>query len=419
MQITREYAHGGNYDVIVCGGGPAGTAAAIACARRGVKTLLLEQGGCLGGLWTRGLLTWLIDTFEKGPLLDELMEQLTAYADGKAFPAMPRFTADTEKTKLVLENLCQQSGVELRYHTLVTGAVCREGKLSAVLTESKSGPQCFSGTVFVDATGDGDLGCFAGADFALGNEAGKTQPLSLIAHVGGVDKSAFGSYDSRYVKSKETKQRLLADMARSGIAPSYNAPLLAVLSDKYETYGFMANHEYASGQDADQITQATLRGRQELHKIADALREQGGIWKDLRITATGDMIGVREGRRLKGLYRVCAEDVRAGQQFPDGICTVGFMTDIHKLSGDMPPESRKKYGKDHPPYQIPLRSLISGDVENLLMAGRCISGDFVAHASYRVAGPAFRTGEVAGLLAAYCVQNGKLPGTVTDPRVFL
>ena len=121
------------------------------------------------------------------------------------------------------------------------------------------------------------------------------------------------------------------------------------------------------------------------------------------------MIGVREGRRLKGLYKITADDVADGRSFDDGICTVTFNTDIHALSPEKGNAFEKKYGTKHPPYQIPLRSLISADLDNLMMAGRCISGDFVAHSSYRVGGPAFRTGEVAGICAAYCVKNAVFP----------
>lgn len=417
MKITVDYKEGKSFDVVVCGGGPSGVAAALSCARRGADVLLIEQGGCLGGFWTRGLLTWLIDTFGKGELMDELMETLVREADGKKFPEMPRFTADTEKTKLVLEKLCMNAGVNVLYHTFVSGAVVKDRKINAVLTESKSGRICYSGKIFIDATGDGDLSYFAGADFDIGNEDKKTQPLSLIAHVGGVDLDKIEPYDNRYTPNKAAKAAILADMKEAGVAPSYKAPLIAVLSEKYRTFGFMANHEYTSGLDATSLTEATMHARTEIHTIVDALREGGGMWKDLHVVNTADMIGVREGRRIRGLYRLTADDVNQGRCFEDGICTVGFMTDVHDLSKDDGGKERKKYGQDHPPYQIPMRSLVSADIKNLLMAGRCISGDFVAHSSYRVAGPAFRTGEVSGLIAAYCVKNGVDPCDVTDPSV--
>ena len=167
----------------------------------------------------------------------------------------------------------------------------------------------------------------------------------------------------------------------------------------------MANHEYGSALDARVLTDSTLDGREEIHRIVDALREGGEMWKNLHVTATADMIGVREGRRIKGLYTLTSDDVRLGSSFDDGICTVTFNTDVHAMKADGKTAIESKYGNLHPPYQIPLRALVSADFDNLLMAGRCISGDFVAHASYRVGGPAFRTGEVAGAYAAYCAVN--------------
>lgn len=416
MRITIDYKKGGEYDVIVCGGGPSGVAAAVSCARKGASVLLVEQGGCLGGFWTRGLLTWLIDTFEKGDLLDEVMQRLTEEADGRSFPNMPRFTADTEKTKLVFERLCGEAGVNVLYHTMLSDVVTENARIKAILTESKSGHVYYTGKMFIDATGDGDLSCFAGAKYEIGNEDGKTQPMSLIAHVGGVDADGFLPYDSRYTPNKQAKAAILDDMKRVGIDPSYRAPLIALLSEKYQTFGFMANHEYKSGLDSVQLTQATIEAREEIHAVTDALRSCGGIWNDLHVVSTADMIGVREGRRIRGLYKLTAEDVKCGRSFDDGICTVGFMTDVHDLSKDGGEKERAKYGKDHPPYQIPARSLISADLENLLMAGRCISGDFVAHSSYRVAGPAFRTGEVSGLIAAFCVNNGIKPAEIENAK---
>lgn len=408
MKIAKEYSFGGRYDIVVCGGGPSGVAAAVSAARKGAKTLLIEQGGCLGGFWTRGLLTWLIDTFGKGALMDEVMERLEKEADGKRFPNKSRFTADTEKTKLVFERMCLESGVDFLYHTFVSGAVTDKRLVRSVLTESKSGPCYYDATVFIDATGDGDLGFLCGASYEIGNEERTTQPMSLIAHVDGVTICGT-AYDSRYAPGKEAKAKLLEDIARAGLVPSYRYPHLAVLSEKYNSIGFMVDHEYGSGLSVKDVTEGTVRAREEIHKIVDGLREQGGVWKDLRVTATADMIGVREGRRIKGLYRITADDVSRGQMFDDRICTVTFNTDVHALSPEKGKAFESRYGTKHPPYQIPLRSLISADFDNLMMAGRCISGDFAAHASYRVGGPAFRTGDAVGGCAALCIEKGMLP----------
>ncbi len=418
MQITINCKFGGKYDTIVCGGGPAGLAAAVSSARKGAKTLLIEQGGCLGGFWTRGLLTWLIDTFDKGELLDEVMERLIKNADGKKLHYMSRFTADTEKTKLEFERLCKESGVDVLYHTFVSDAVVEENTVRSVITESKSGHVYYEASIFIDATGDGDLGNLCGASYEIGNESGKTQPMSLIAHIDGVNISGT-DYDSRCTENKVAKAKIIEDLKSAQLTPSYAAPLLAVLSEKYHTLGFMVNHEYGIGLDAKSITESTFDAREEIHKIVDGLKESGGTWNDLRVTATADMIGVREGRRIKGIYKLTKEDVASGRKFDDGICTVTFNTDIHALSSEKDKAFENKYGRKHPPYQIPLRALISAELNNLMMAGRCISGDFVAHSSYRVAGPAFRTGEVAGACAAYCAKNAIFPYSVKNPSDFL
>ena len=237
--------------------------------------------------------------------------------------------------------------------------------------------------------------------------------MSLVCQLGGLNYQDIAPFDSR--RSKDAKPAMLAELSRAGITPSYRSPLLAVLSEENGVYSFMVNHEYRSGLRAQEVTEATQTARQELHRIVDGLRSLGGIWKDVHIASTADAIGVREGRRIRGLYTLTAEDVYSGRQFPDGICQVFGGTDIHSLK---PGESAFEKSHSSPGcYQIPLRCLISANIPNLLMGGRCISGDFVAHGSYRVAGPAFRTGEVAGLLAAHCALTGNDPRVVTDPNI--
>ena len=411
MEITRNYKTVDVHDVVVCGGGPAGVAAAVAAARKGAKTLLIERGGCLGGFWTRGLLTWLIDTEGKEGLINEVMDRLEEAADGKRVPSPKRFTADTEKTKLLFETLCREAGVQVLYHTMVCDVKTECNRITHVLTESKNGPVAYGAQYFVDTTGDGDLGFFAGASFELGNGEGQTQPMSLVCQLGGIDYEGIAPFDSQ--RSKGTKPAMLQQLEQAGLEPSYRAPLLAVLSQKYESYGFMVNHEYRSGLRTEDVSESTMDARQELHRVVDGLRALGGIWENVHITATADAIGVREGRRIKGLYTLTGEDVYAGRRFDDGICNVFGGTDIHGLK----PGAAFEKAEKHSGYQIPLRCLVSAEIPNLLMGGRCISGDFVAHGSYRVGGPAFRTGEVAGLLAAYCAGSGTAPSAVADPAV--
>ncbi len=140
----------------------------------------------------------------------------------------------------------------------------------------------------------------------------------------------------------------------------------------------------------------------------DALRSLGGIWKDLRVVATAEHIGVREGRRIRGLYSVSTEDLVKGARHEDAVCRVTFPVDVHSTD---PKVSKGITGEKvrAKPYDVPYRALVAKDAENLLMAGRCISGDFIAHSSYRVTGNSVPMGEAAGAAAAVAAARGALP----------
>ena len=162
----------------------------------------------------------------------------------------------------------------------------------------------------------------------------------------------------------------------------------------------MADHEYGvSGINRADVTKATLAARKEIHASVNALRKSGGPWKTVHIVATPEQIGIREARRLHGRYTLTLEDILAGRKFDDAVCRVTFCIDIHSTNPNKTKGIAKAPGKVKP-YDIPLRALIAKDLDGLYFAGRCISGDFFAHASYRVTGNAVATGEGAGKAAA-------------------
>jgi hypothetical protein len=204
-------------------------------------------------------------------------------------------------------------------------------------------------------------------------------------------------------------------MAKAGVEPSYAFPSIARINDHLFLLG--ANHEYkVSALSAADITRATLAGRQEINKLVNALKSLGGVWGNLQLVATSEQIGVREGRRIKGLYELRIDDLIAGSEFSDATCKCNFGVDVHSTN----PEKSKgisSHGKfKTKPYDIPLRAQISKDIKNLLMAGRCISGDFLAHSSYRVTGNAVPMGEAAGRLAAECALNNISPHHINHPK---
>ena len=404
-------------DVVVCGGGPAGIAAAIAAAREGASVRLIESAGNLGGILTTGLLSWVLDCGNKSGLMDELVERLIADGFGRRARG-PNFIADTERVKLVLEAMAEEAGVKTRLYTSVVAAdVDAETGISHAITESKSGREAWAGKVFVDCTGDGDLGYLAGCGYDKGHpETGKMQPMTLMMQVIGPDPHEVETYDNTILRSDgSAKRKMREEMERAGVSPSYPKPPLFHIADNH--YILMTNHEYdVDGTDADDLTGATIDARKELHRIVDALRGLGGVWSDLKIVATGARIGVRETRRLHGLYTITKDDLIRGARFDDGICRVHFGFDVHATSRET------KSGFEHPPeksqpYDIPLRSLIARDVANLTMGGRCISGDFWAHSSYRVTGDAVVIGEASGRVAAVAARQGVRPAEVDATKV--
>ena len=265
--------------------------------------------------------------------------------------------------------------------------------------------------MFIDCTGDGDLGALAGCKFDLGRpDNGATQPMSLMALLTGPPLDAVAQFVGGEAEQRQlgkAKANLLAEMRRAGVDPSYQDPTIFCIRDGF--YAMMANHQYnALPTDAASVTAATLEARREVHRIVDALRASGGPWGNLRLVATAEQIGTREGRRIHGRYQVVAEDLKRGAAFDDAICHVRFGIDVHSTdSAKTKAIEAKPFASK--PYDIPLRALIARDVDGLLMAGRCISGDFIAHSSYRVTGNAVPMGEAAGITAALAAAGNVTP----------
>ncbi len=415
-EAARELPVAGEFDVIVCGAGPAGVAAALAAARRGAKTQLIEVHGCLGGIWTAGALSWILDSGNKTGIMAELWKELGQRGARSVTPTGKGTNAyDVEAMKLMLEDLCAGAGVTIRLHTRVCAALKNSaGRVEHAITESKSGREAWRGKMFVDCTGEGDFAAQAGCGFDLGHPETKlTQPMSLMALVAGLVPGEI----TRYYHSEETasnwnltKDNLRAEMERGGHSPSYAKPTLFHI--RGDLFALMTNHEYGVlGTSAADVSRATVHARKEINALLDGLRGLGGIWKNLRLVATAEQIGVREGRRIHGLYTVTAEDLREGRRHADAVCRATFGIDVHATN----PKKEKgieKAGFRPKPYDIPLRALIAKDVGGLMMAGRNISGDFLAHSSYRVTGNSVALGEAAGRVAALAAKANCLPQDV-------
>ena len=412
---ARSIPVAGEYDVVVCGGGPAGTAAAIAAGRCGAKTIVLESQGCLGGIMTTGMMPKIINGIGKGGFLKELVDELAALDT----PVI-NDVCDPESVKYLFERLCAESRVDIRYHTTICqvfsdGNFDRPG-LRAVVTESKSGREAWVGKLFIDCTGDGDIGRFSGCSVDFGNpETGRTQPASLCAMVGGIPYDRISNFVHQGTGKEDERRNLFALFEKLGKPTSYTLPSLFLL-EEVGRYICMSTHQYGvSPFDAQAVTDATIAARKEIHEQIKVLNDSpDDVWKSLKLYATADRLGIREGGRIKGLYTVTVDDIRGGKCHEDAVCSISAAVDIHTTRPDSDSKSAfSDGGIKVSTYDIPLRALISKEVPNLLMAGRCISGDFYAHASYRILGGAIPMGEGAGKYAAWLVKNNLIPSAET------
>lgn len=339
--------------------------------------------------------------------MQEVLDRLNRIDPNSSHPHRARSAYDVEAMKFLLESMATEAGIRVRLHTRVAATLVNtQGRLTHVVTESKSGREAWTARMFVDATGDGDVAAQAGCRFSVGHpDHGEAQPMSLMALLTGIDPEQVRDFHSRNTSAQrqESKINLCKHLTESGHAPSYGAPTLFCIHDNL--FALMANHEYGvSALDADEISEATMRARAEINSMVRALRNSGGAWRNVALVATAEQIGIREGRRILGRYTVTEEDLMSGRKHDDAICSATFCIDIHSTN----PNRGKSFDKGNRsvlPYQIPLRAAQPADIEGLLLAGRCISGDFFSHASYRVTGNSVAMGESVGQHAARMARN--------------
>ena len=409
-------------DVIVAGGGPAGIAAAVSAARAGAKVRLFEMHGALGGVWTSGFLGCLID-FDKSETDREILrrlKELGALRDRNPRRTNARtatFVYDPESMKVVCEEMCAEAGVEFCLHTAVVAAYRDPSgrNIGTVVTESKAGRRAWRAKAYVDCTGDGDLAALCGCGFDIGGPGGTNdQPASLCAMVMSPHPDRIAPYvvnhpsnfDAHGRQVESAKRKMHVEMVRAGLDPSYSMPTLFMVREG--VYVWMMNHVYGlKVDDAAGIARETVRARREVLEGARALARLGGAWEGFCVVATAEQLGHRAARRIHGRYTLTAADVQSGAVFPDAVTTSNFTVDVHATTAA---GNRKAaygtMGVKARPFQIPLRACMAKDIDNLYLAGRCISGDFIPMASYRVTGSAVAMGEAVGRAAAARVRTG-------------
>ena len=408
------------YDVVVVGSGSAGSTTAIAAARVGARTLLVERMGFLGGISTA-----VLDTFYAfytpgaaprrviGGIAWEAAALLAA--EGAAFErpntygAGTGITYDPEVLKRTWETLALQAGVEVLLHTWVTGVeLDADRRVRALTLFNKGGAGRVEATVVVDASGDADVAAWAGVPFDDPAANGQVQSLSTVFRMAGVDvgrAEAFG------------KAALWARMREASESGAYRLPRIEGSWHRTPQPGvvmaLMTRVPRVDATDPVQLTRAEIEGRRQAWEYARFLRERVPGFEQAVMVSTSPAIGVRESRRVHGRYRLTAEDVLAGRRFDDEIALCGAPIEDHHAGTD----TRWRYVPDGGVYGIPYRCLLPKEVEGLLVAGRCFSATHDAHASARSMGTCMAMGQAAGTAAALAATGSDVPGDLPAARL--
>lgn len=429
MRWSKELPMRYSADVVVCGGGFAGFAAAYAAAREGEKVLLLERGWCLGGVGTSGLVNHILGvrleeqgqvTTCVGGLFRTLEKRLIACGGGLPvdrenlsltphgwYPCLGiGLIFDQERMKLLLEELLTEVGVQILYGTEILDAVVESGRLKAVIACNKSGMFAVSGNYFVDGTGDGDILYRSGCAMEQGDETGGLAPASLELHVEHVDLPVLKEYMARTGDLRF--RRIIRELREKGEWPFAYEIFISV--NLMEPDVFLINtirQVGVDGTDGESMTAAVLSGRKENYQLLEIARKHFPGFAYARVREIGSTMGIRETRRLQGEYVLSASDLICGTDFPDSIAMSAYDWDLpDPRHPSLQPLLEQGISRQSPYTEIPYRCLLPREIENLIAVGRCISVERDVLGPVRVMGPCIAMGEAAGIAAHLAMHNG-------------
>lgn len=398
-------------DVLVVGSGSAGATAAIAAARGGARTVLVERYGFLGGTSTQ-----VLDTFYGfytpgkaaykvvGGVPDDVVGALkargAAFERPNSFGAGTGVTYDPTTLKVVWEELALAAGVRLLLHSFCTDVVMEGSRITGVIVDGKAGLMRLSAPVVIDCTGDADVCHRAGAPYERAGEIDPAQTLTTTFRMVNVDvprAQAFG------------KKALVAAMEEAAASGRYRLPRREgswhITTQAGVIHTIMTRVADVEATDPVALTGAEVEGRRQALEYARFLRDCVPGYETAQLSWLSDPIGVRETRRVYGRYRLTREDCLAARKFPDAVGACGAPIEDHHAGSD----TTWVYLPDGMTYDIPYRTLMPQKVDGLLVAGRCFSATHDAHASCRSMAQTMTMGQAAGVAAALSVREDVLP----------
>jgi succinate dehydrogenase/fumarate reductase flavoprotein subunit len=399
--MTIEPAKERDCDVLICGGGTAGVAAAVAAARSGARTILMERYGFCGGICVGSLVHTLdglrscrdYSQYVVGGIGREMVDRMVA-ARGMATGDNPPecVTFDPEAFKLIADDILEEAGVETLFHLKATHVERRGPLVESVIAAGKEGLWRVRARQIVDATGDGDASAYAGAAF---EKDGLMQTMSMHFRIGGVDAGV------PWDVLEHSARRAMDAAYAAGHAPKYGGPWIIRIREGEVTAN--CTRLYGDGTSTVDLSKAEVQGRRDMMSILGILRECAPGFSRAYLLASGCSIGVRETRRILGDYQITAQDILECRPADDVIAIGSWPIDIHPADGRVGVHPHKE--NPPAPYPIPAGCVIVRDFDNLLTAGRCISATHEAHGSTRVSGTAMALGQAAGTIAAMAAEQ--------------
>jgi FAD dependent oxidoreductase len=417
----------GEYEVAVLGGGPAGIAAAVAAARAGRRTLLIERYGFLGGMGTAAGVTNFCGLHanvhgEMHRVVQGVASDLLARIDRLGGLNAPHLVLgkilaqayDTPAYKIAADDLLASHEVDILFHALGAGVVMHDEKrIKALMIETKAGRRAVRAEIFIDCSGDGDLAAWAGARFEVGDNAGSMLFPSMMFRLNGVDPDRAG----------EAWRTIPALMEQAEASGTHRFPRKAAIVRPQRSgiewrvnFTQLAREDGSAinGLEPDDLTRGEIDGRRQAVDAFNFLRTVPGFEKSYIIDLP-PQLGIRETRRVVGGYMLTGADVLGCASFDDSIGVNGWPMESH-VAGDVvftfPPIPQSRGFNE-----LPYRMLVPERIDNLLVAGRCASMTHDGQSAARVSGACFAMGEAAGTAAALALDGNAMPREVAVDRL--
>lgn len=402
-----------NVDVFVAGGGPAGCAAAISAARLGAHVFLAESQNCLGGQGTAGLVPAFMqfgdgDNFLAAGLGKEFLERLWSIGGGE-YAKSKTYAIKTEALKRVYDEMMIEAGAEFSLGALLTDVVADCNNINYCVISGKSGMYAVRAKVYIDCTGDADLSYWAGVPCDKGDEQGNMMAGTLCSLWTGIDWSRKEGSDRRNLEKAISEEVFEI--------PDLHLPGMWKISENVG--GGNIGHTFGvDGTDERSLTTALIHGRKLYDQYEKYYKEYLTGYENMELVATGAMLGIRETRRIKGQYRLVLQDFLNQSVFDDEIGRYCYPVDIHASNNSV--KSFNEFMNDHTGYRykkgenygVPYRILLPEVIDNLLVAGRCVSTDRAMQSSIRVMPGCYITGQAAGVAAAISAKEGNGPKSI-------